>query len=64
MAPKRSRPAPRRRAGLGDVISSPARDTRTSTETLPSFQADFIAARFGLDATRARAVAELCWGRT
>ena len=62
MGREKSRPAPRERAGLGDVISSPARDTRTPTETLPDLQADFLAARFGLDATRARLTASLAFG--
>jgi len=47
-----------------NVISSPARDTRTSTAALPDLQAAFVAARFGLDATRAKLTAELCWRRS
>jgi len=37
-----SRPAPRERAGLVGVISSPARDNRTPTETLPDLQAEKV----------------------
>jgi len=32
------------------------------TKPLPEFQEAFLAARFGLDGTRARVVAELAWG--
>jgi len=57
-----SRPAPRERAGLVGVHASPACNTANNAP-LSSFQADFIAARFGLDGVRARVVAELAWGR-
>lgn len=63
MGREKSRPAPRERAGLGDVQSSAACDVPNSAP-LPAFQAVFLAARFGLDATRAKLMAELVRGRT
>ena len=63
MTQKRSKPARVNGTGSGNVISLAARDTRTNTETLSEVQASFLAARFGLDGTRARVVAELAWGR-
>jgi len=61
MGRERSRPAPRERAGLLDAQSSAARDVPNSAP-LPAFQADFLAARFGLDGVHARVVAELAFG--
>jgi len=39
-----------------------AASERINIHDLTKAQADFVAARFGLDATRARVVAELAWG--
>ncbi len=62
MVQKRSRPAPLAAGtGLG-WISSPA-STRDNSKNLPQFQADFVAARFGLDGVRAKLTAELAWWR-
>ncbi len=61
MAQKRSRGAPLATVATRNVYSSAALDTRISTATLPDLQAAFVAARFRLDGTRARVVAELCW---
>ncbi len=35
-----------------------------NTQTVPSVQVSYLAARFGLDATRAKLTAELCWRRS
>jgi hypothetical protein len=64
MRQKSMKPAPPCQAATGPVvwISSPA-SNRDNTEALPEVQASYLAARFGLDGTRARVVAELAWGR-
>ncbi len=61
MLQRLSRGAPLGTVAPRNVNGFPTRDTRTSTENLPDLQAAFAAARYGLDATRARVVAELCW---
>ncbi len=61
MAPKRPKPA--RGNGTGSGWNSLAASDRNNSKPLPEVQSDFLAARFGLDAARARVVAELCWGR-
>ena len=64
MARKRVRPAPLDKVtGLGIAKCSPAVCSPENSAPLDDFQAAFVAARFGLDATRARVVAELVWGR-
>ena len=64
MPMKTKRPAPPCRAATGQVAweSSTALDANNS-KPLADFQGAFLAARFGLDGTRARVVAELAWGR-
>jgi len=63
MAQKRSRGAPLATVAPRGIYSSVVLNTRTSTEPLAAVQAAYVAARYGLDATRARVVAELCWRR-
>jgi len=55
---------PARANGTGSRFakSSPATCSQENSETLPQFQADFLAARFRLDNVRARLTAELLWG--
>jgi len=62
MAPKRSKPARGNGTGLG--IGKLASFNPDNTENLSELQAAFLAARFGIDATRAKLMAELVWGRT
>ena len=59
-----SRGAPLGTVAPRNVNGFPTRDTRTSTETLATVQAAYVAARYGLDATRARLTADLCWRRS
>ncbi len=40
------------------------RDSRNNTQSIAEVQASFVAARFGLDAARAKLTAELCWRRS
>ncbi len=56
------RPARGNGTGLG-IAKAVAAFVPDNTQTIPSVQAYYLAARFGLDATRARVVAELAWGR-
>ena len=64
MAQKRLRPAPPCQAATGpEMLRMPTLSVSEHSAPLPAFQADFIAARFGLDAVRARLTAELAWGR-
>ncbi len=44
-------------------ITKPTSFGPDCTKPLPEFQAAFVAARYGLDATRAKLTAELCWRR-
>jgi hypothetical protein len=62
MAPKRAKPA--RGNGTGSGWNSLAASDRNNSKPLPEVQSDFLAARFGLDATRAKLTAELCWRRS
>lgn len=62
MAPKRSKPARGNGTGLG--IEKLASFDPEDIRPLPEVQTDYLTARFRLDATRARVVAELVWGRT
>ena len=61
MAQKRAKPA-RKGTGSGIGKAVAAISDRISTLDLAEAQASYIAARFGLDGTRARVVAELAWG--
>lgn len=56
------RPAPLA-TGTGLGIEKLASFSPDNTENLPEVQAAFVAARFGLDATRAKLTAELAWER-
>jgi len=58
---KRSKPAPLA-TGTGSRTAKLSGFGPDYTKPLPEFQATFVAARFGLDGTRARVVAELAWG--
>lgn len=60
MAQKRLKPAP---AGTGLGWNSLAASNRDNNENLPTLQEKWLVARFGLEATRARLVAEIAWGR-
>ncbi len=63
MTMNKMRPAPLAKvAGPGIAKLTIARSPEDSAP-LPTFQASFLAARFGLDGLRARVVAELAWGR-
>jgi hypothetical protein len=65
MSQKRSKPAPLATGtGLGNGICSAALSRSDNSENLRRFQADFVAARYRLDAARARVVADLAWGRS
>ncbi len=64
MLQKRLRGQPLATVAPRSVYSSVVLNTRTSTETLAAVQAAYVAARFRLDGTRARVVAELVWGRS
>jgi len=61
MTVKRSKPAPLATGTGVEWISSPA-SVRDNSKNLPQFQEAFLAARYGLDGTRSRVVAELAWG--
>ncbi len=63
MLQKKSKPAPLVTGTGLEWISSPA-SVRDNSETLPHHQAEYLTARFRLDATRARVVAELAFGRS
>ncbi len=60
MTQKRSKPARGNGTGLG--IAKFTSYNPDNTRPLPEVQASFLAARFSLDAARARVVAELAWG--
>lgn len=60
MTQKKMRAARANGTALG--ITKPASFGPDCTKPLPEVQACFLAARFGLDGTRARVVAELAWG--
>jgi len=62
MLQKRLRGQPLATVAPRSVYSSAVLNTRTSTESLAAVQAEYLAARFGLDGVRARVVAELAWG--
>ena len=53
---------PARGNGTGLGIGKLASFNPENIRPLPEVQSDFLAARFGLDATRARVVAELAFG--
>ncbi len=61
MTQKRLRPAPLA-TGTGLGITKLSSFDPDNTQTVPSVQACYLAARFGLDGARARVVAELAWG--
>ena len=61
MAQKRSNPALREQAGLGNVIAVAASDDRAFTPSLLDNQARFVAVRYGLPAFQARIVAGLAF---
>ena len=62
MIQKRVKPARGNGTGLGNLQCLAACDTENSAK--PSqIQEKWLAARFGLDADRARLVASLAWGR-
>ncbi len=62
MTLKRSKPARGNGTGLG--IAKLASFNSDNSKPLPEIQADFIAARYGMDAVRARVVAHLAFGRS
>ena len=64
MTVKKLRPAPLAKVAGPGVQPMPIVRSSEDSAPLPSFQACFLAARFGLGATRARLTAELAWGRT
>ena len=61
MARKTTKPAQPRQAATGSGWDSLAASARITTPDLTEAQAFYIAARYGLDGTRARLVAELAW---
>lgn len=63
MSMKQKRPAPLAKVAGPIVWESSAALDPNNSKPLPEFQGAFIAARYGLDGTRARVVAELAWGR-
>jgi len=63
MTLKRSKPASLA-TGTGSGWNSLAASDRNNSKPLTEFQASFVAARYGLDATRAKLTAELCWRRS
>ncbi len=63
MARKTPRPAPLLKATTGSGWNSLAASDWNNSKPLDEFQASFVAARFGLDTTRAKLTAELCWRR-
>ena len=61
MIRKTTKPACGDRTGSG--IAKLASFIPENSKPLPDVQTDYLSARFGLDAARARVVAELAWGR-